>query len=149
MMENQPHNRLNSTTHDVGTNGRHQADAIRQRMAEVRTELEEDVHQISKEVEKATHWEYYVKKFPFVCVGVAAMAGFCLVPSRKPQTITVTDEQIKKLAEQGKLHVVSDPPPQQRTTLPQKAMLAVGTVAARAAMAYVGKLLGENADTRS
>ncbi|MCO6046290.1 hypothetical protein NG895_20520 [Aeoliella sp. ICT_H6.2] len=130
-----------------GSNGRPSpnldAEQLRERMATVRGDLERDIAGASQRVHDATHWEYYVKKFPFACLGAAVLAGYALVPSKKPGPIVVSDEQIKELADAGKLHIVSEPKPAQTASFTQKAMLGLGTIAARAAVAYVGNLLGE------
>lgn len=125
------------------------AETIRTRMAEVRSDLERDAMRVSHEVQRATHWEFYVRKFPFVCAGLAAVVGYSLIPSPRRETVVATDEQIKKLADAGKLHLVADPPPKQQASVTSKALLALGTIAARAAMAYVGKELGSKAETVS
>ncbi len=122
------------------------AETIRKRMAQVRSELERDARSVSEEMQRATHWEYYVRKFPYACIGIAAFVGYSLVPSPRRQTVVATDEQIKKLADSGKLHVVADPPPKRERSATAKVGLALGTVVARAVMAYVGKNMGEKAN---
>jgi hypothetical protein len=140
--------------HGNGRMGHHSGkpsgpDEIRSRMAHVREELQRDVAELTHDVQQATDWKMYVRKFPFACVGVAALIGFSLVPSRRRATMVATDEQIKKLADAGKLHVIADPPPAQKAGVTKKIALALGTVAARAAMAYVGKELGQKANNDS
>lgn len=122
------------------------ADQIRQRMLHLRDDLQREVAGVSRGVQDAAHWQFYVKKFPFVCVGAAVVAGFALVPSRRPAAVVATDDQIKSLAEQGKLHVISDAPPQKEVGLSQKAALALGTMLAREGVAYLGKVI--SAQTR-
>ena len=44
-----------------------------------------------------TDWTFYVRRFPWAAVGLAAAAGFLLVP-RKKTTVTPTAEQLAALA---------------------------------------------------
>jgi hypothetical protein len=56
--------------------------AIRQRMEEVRCDLDEDVQEIVEEARDMGQWRYYVRTYPWVCVGAALAAGYLIVPRR-------------------------------------------------------------------
>lgn len=116
---------------------------LRRRIAGLRAELRRDIADASQEVQHAMHWQYYVKKFPFLCAGAAFLAGYALIPTRKPAPVVATDKQIKELAEAGKLHLVSEAASAKDSSVAQRAALALGTVAARAGMAYLGKVIGQ------
>lgn len=68
-----------------------------ERMAALRRELVHDVEQIAESTQAMTDWTFYVRRFPWAAVGVAAAAGFLLVP-RKKTTVTPTPEQLAALA---------------------------------------------------
>ncbi len=72
-----------------------------ERMASLRREITSDVEQVTEQVTESaramTDWTFYVRKFPWAAVGVAAAAGFLLVP-RKKTTIAATPEQLAALA---------------------------------------------------
>ncbi len=122
------------------------AEAIRQRMAQLRSELRRDVDDLAHDVHQVADWKTYVQKFPYATLGLAALVGFSLVPTRRQETVTATDEQIKKLADAGKLHVVADRPPVQAAGIGQKAAMALGSIAVRALVAQLGKQLGQRVD---
>ncbi|WP_425399374.1 hypothetical protein [Aeoliella sp.] len=134
-----------SASSDPGSNGRPKPDPaeLRARMASVRSDLERDIAGVSHKVHDATHWQYYVKKFPFVCLGAAMIAGYALVPSRKQEPIALTDEQIKELADAGKLHIAPEPKGNQTASMAQQAGLALGSMVARAGLDYLGKILAQ------
>lgn len=123
------------------------SELLRQRLADVRSDLQREIAHVSREVQNAKHLQYYVKRFPFLCFGAAALVGYALIPTRKPAPIVATDEQIKELAETGKLHIVSETHPIKNASISQRAALALGTAVARAGMAYVGKAIGQQGRT--
>ncbi len=53
-----------------------------------------------------TDWTFYVRKFPWAVVGAAALAGYMLVPKRKP-VIKPDPEMIADLVKQKKIRVES------------------------------------------
>ena len=55
-------------------------DAIRQRMEEVRCELDEDVQVIVEGARDMGKWRYYVRTYPWVFLGAATAAGYLIVP---------------------------------------------------------------------
>jgi hypothetical protein len=55
---------------------------IQQQMRQVRRELGEDVDEIVENARILADWKHYVRTYPWVCLGVAAAAGFIIVPSR-------------------------------------------------------------------
>jgi len=84
------------------------ADAIRQQMRQVRRELGEDVDGLVDNAQVLTDWRHYVRSYPWVCLGAAAVAGYLLVPSRlrvvQPDAATIAKlvrEQKPKSASAG------------------------------------------------
>jgi hypothetical protein len=82
------------------------AEKICRRMAELRRELECDVREVSRGARVITDWKFYVRKFPWAVAGVALVAGYMLVPKRKP-IIKPDAETIAELVKQKKIRVES------------------------------------------
>lgn len=60
-----------------------QADAIRQRMNEIRTELPYGVDAARDRVKQYSDWRFHFRRHPYAWMAAAAVAGFLIVPSRK------------------------------------------------------------------
>jgi hypothetical protein len=82
------------------------AENIRRRMAELRRDLECDVRAVSRGARVMTDWKFYARKFPWAMVGVAALAGYMLIPKRKP-VIKPDADMIEELVRQKKIKVES------------------------------------------
>jgi hypothetical protein len=82
------------------------AEKIRRRMAELRRELECDVREVSRGARVMTDWKFYARKFPWAVAGVAVLAGYMLIPKRKP-VIKPDPEMIEELVRQKKIKVES------------------------------------------
>ena len=53
---------------------------ILQRMEKVRCELDEDVQEIVEGARVMGEWRYYVRTYPWICLGAACVAGYLTVP---------------------------------------------------------------------
>ena len=82
--------------------------AIRQRMEEVRCDLDEDVQEIVEGARDMGDWRSYVRRYPWVCLGAAAVAGYLIVPRRPWETLA-------GLANRGRLLASSQLPRQGST----------------------------------
>jgi hypothetical protein len=82
------------------------AERIRRRMAELRRDLDCDVREVSRGARIMTDWKFYARKFPWAIAGVALLAGYMLVPKRKP-VIKPDPEMIQELVRQKKIKVES------------------------------------------
>ncbi|MCS7465495.1 hypothetical protein NZK35_02280 [Stieleria sp. ICT_E10.1] len=72
-----------------------QAGAIKQRMAEIRTELPYDVDDARMRVRELTDWKYHMARHPLPLLAVAAGVGFLLVPSKSkpvPEPIVIRQD---------------------------------------------------------
>lgn len=58
------------------------ADEIQRQMRDVRAELREDVQEIVDNAKVMTEWQYYVRRYPWLCLGAAAALGYLIVPPR-------------------------------------------------------------------
>jgi hypothetical protein len=112
------------------------AEKIRNRMAELRRDLDCDVREVSRGARVMTDWKFYVRKFPWAVVGAAALAGYMLIPKRKP-VIKPDPEMIQELVRQKKIKVESVTKQPEKPGM-MKSLLMMGlTYAARAGAQYV------------
>ena len=61
-----------------------QADAIKRRMAEVRTELPYSADAARLRVGQLVDWKYHLTRHPLPFFAAAVAAGYLLVPSKRP-----------------------------------------------------------------
>lgn len=127
-------------------NGRRpDAREIQARMDELRRGMRVEVSEVSQRAKQVVDWRYYVRRFPLATAGAAVLAGYLLVPASK-QIVRPSDEQLERLAHAGRLHLYASSRDAKQRTATSRALLMLGTMAARAAMAYVGKRVGEAAE---
>jgi len=62
---------------------------IQRRMAQVRREMHQEVQGAVKGAQALTDWRALVRGHPWLALGVAAAAGYLLVPRRRRETPTV------------------------------------------------------------
>src|SRR4030095_12802878 len=71
------------------------AEEIQRQMRDVRSELREDMQEIVENARVMADWQYYVRSYPWLCLGAAAALGFVLVPPRvqmvKPDSRLLAD----------------------------------------------------------
>ena len=79
-----------------------EADDIQRQMREVRAELRDDVKDLMTSAHNMGDWTRYVRAYPWLCVGLAAAAGFVLVPSR-PLIVHPDPDSLFRLAKEHKL----------------------------------------------
>ncbi len=80
----------------------HETNAIRQRMEEVRCDLDQDVQGIVEAARDMRDWRSYVRSYPWVCVGAALAVGYLLVP-RRHVPMQPNAETIAELVKQSRL----------------------------------------------
>lgn len=59
------------------------AQEIQHEMQQVRDHLGTDVRNLARQAREATDWRHYVRRYPWICLGVAAATGYLIVPQRK------------------------------------------------------------------
>lgn len=90
---------MDKTTHNLD-----ETRVIRQRMGEVRCDLDEDVQDIVEGARDFGEWRSYVKAYPWVCLGAALAVGYFVVPCRRfgdqpdPQTVAGLPKQNREFA---------------------------------------------------
>ncbi len=110
----------------AGTN----ADVIRHQMAEIRSQLHQDMRGVVQVATTATDWRSYVRGRPWVAIGLAFTSGFLLVPRRsQPATLVVQPSAV----DTGVSPAAVKPG---RSTLMRKLLDTIGLIAARAGQTY-------------
>jgi len=65
-----------------------QAEAIKQRMREIRSELPYDVDRARERVRQISDWKYHFRRHPLPVISLAAAVGYLLVPGKQSTTST-------------------------------------------------------------
>jgi hypothetical protein len=124
------------------------AEKIRRRMAELRRELECDVREVSRGARVYSDWKFYVRKFPWAVAGAALVAGYMLVPKRKP-IIKPDAETIAELVKQKKIRVESVTPDPNKPGM-MKSLLMMGlTWAVRTGVQHMTQQMAANAQNKA
>ena len=89
------------------------AEEISYSMKRLRNELDGDVCQIKQSAATLSDWQYYIRNYPWMSLGGAALIGYLLVPKRlEIQSPDV--ETLEKLARKNRL--VVEPQPRQHAS---------------------------------
>jgi hypothetical protein len=78
-------------------------------MNEVRCDLDEDVQEIVEGARVMGKWRYYVRSYPWVCLGAALAAGYLIVP-RRQSGMRPDAQALAELANQSRLLAASHLP---------------------------------------
>ena len=117
-----------------------ETNAIRQRMEEVRCDLDEDVQEIVEGARGMGEWRTYVRTYPWVSLGAALAVGYLIVP-RRPLSMQPDAQMLAELANQSRLLATSHMPPKNSA---RGILLAlVGTLVVRGVSSYVGQQAGK------
>lgn len=115
--------------------------SIRQRMAAIRVELDEDVEDLSAQARELSHWQHYVQEYPWGAVTVAVAVGFLAVP-RRLNINSPDPEALEELAKKHRLVVENRPRSAERPGLGASMLNMIGHMVLRAGVAYVGQQAG-------
>lgn len=117
-------------------NSEHEAREVVERMATLRRELDSGVENVAESARAMTDWTFYVRRFPWAAVGVAAVAGYLVVP-RKKTTVAPTAEQLAALVKNKEFVAAAT----EQLKPPQSLLAGLGAtlaaMAVRAAVSYV------------
>jgi hypothetical protein len=100
-------------------------EAIRQRMELVRCDLDEDVQGIVEGARDMGDWRYYVRTYPWICLGGALVAGYLIAPAALGALVSVTAGVSAKRGARGKL------------------LSLVGNLVMRSVLTYAGQHAGK------
>jgi hypothetical protein len=106
-------------------------------MAELRCEITGDVHEVGRNARVMTDWTFYVRRFPWAMVTIAAVVGFMLVP-RKKAIISPDQEALADMVRKKQLRLDVDHKVEKQGML--KSLLTMAAAwAVKTAMAYTGE----------
>jgi len=130
-----------ATHHTTGTSDPPpQADRLRQEMRTIRRELGDDVEELVEHAERLMDWKYYVQRYPWACLGGAALLGYFLIPQRIV-TLPTDEHTLSRLADRLPIHTKPAEPKKQSML---GWLVSMGTgMALRAAGAYLTQQLGK------
>ena len=114
------------------------ADAVRARMKLIRHEIDQDMKDIDQDMENMVDWKHYVRTYPWVCLGTAAVLGYLIVPKRSTAKRVLAT--LSELVKTGPL--VGKPAPAPTRGLVAGLVATVANIAIREATAYVGRNAG-------
>lgn len=123
-------------------------DTIRHRMQQVRCDLGNDVGEIVESTREMTDWRAYVRRYPWVCLGLAALVGYAVMPKRV-EIVSPDANAFLELARKNKLVVNTDSQPHAKSGLAGMAVSLIANAAMRSAVAYAGQQLGKIATERA
>jgi hypothetical protein len=113
--------------------------AIRQRMEEVRSDLDQDVQEIVEGARDLRDWRTYVRSYPWACVSAALAVGYLIVP-RRSRLSQPTAEMLAELAKQSRLAAMADLPTKSNGG---RVLAFVGSLALRGVASYVSQQAGK------
>jgi hypothetical protein len=114
-----------------------ETEAIRQRMEEVRCDLDEDVQEIVEGARDMGKWRSYVKAYPWVFMGAAFAVGYLIVPRR----LLGTQPNAKQPPESAHPSVL--PPSSPMAGMRSKLLAFVGTLVLRGVASYFEQQAGK------
>jgi hypothetical protein len=113
-----------------------QADSIRKRMAELRRELTCDMQEVSRSAKAMTSPSFYIRKFPWATMAVAAGIGYLLIPKKK-QVVQPDMEALAELVRKNQVSINASKASEESQGM-MKTLAVMGlSWAARAGMNYV------------
>ena len=123
--------------------GESDAENIRKQMRNIRREMGADVKHIVHSAQQLSDWRYYVRKFPWMCVGSAFAIGLMLAPSRRK----AGNAEWEKLAAQVQKARLADLGISASVGqgLFKKLLAVAGPIAARSAVNFLANRFGDRA----
>lgn len=118
----------------------HDTKAIRQRMEEVRCDLDQDIQGIVERSRDMLDWRSCVRTYPWVCAGAALAIGYLIVP-RHRVALQPDAEAVAELAKQSRLDATWRRPTKASTS--GLALAFVGNVVLRGMASYIGQQAGK------
>jgi hypothetical protein len=80
------------------------AESICRRMAELRRELVHDMQDVSRSAKAMASPSFYIRKFPWATMAIAAGVGYLLIPKKK-QVIQPDMEALAELVRKNQVHI--------------------------------------------
>jgi hypothetical protein len=113
------------------------AEEIRRRMAELRRDLTGGVREVGRSARVMTDWTFYVRRFPWAMVALAAAAGFMLMP-RKKHVISPDQQALAEMVRKKQLRLDVEHKHEKPNLMKSLLMMGI-TWAAKTGTAYMGE----------
>ncbi len=137
-------NHLMSVQHDNPVT----AEEIREQMRRTRYHLQPEVNRIVEDAQTLMDWHYYMKRSPWIMLGVAAVVGYVLVPKRLHLMSPDADE-LEQLSKKQRL-VVEPKPKAEARSGPIASLAGLAAMAAlKAGLGYAGQFIGKQFEESS
>ena len=120
-------------------NHRPRSDTVRERMQQLRCDIDEDVEDVSASAHAMVDWKHYVMAHPWMCFGAAVTLGFLIVPKR-PRATRPAAAAVIEPATTG--HVVVKSGPTITAGVIDAILATVANIAIQRATAYLGRSAG-------
>jgi len=105
-----------------------QVDEIQKQMREIRSDMKEDVQDLVENARQMGDWKYYVRTYPWACLGLALAAGYFIIPS-KLQLIQPDSKALVELAKARQISVNAEIQPKPGGGIAQRLMnMAAGMI---------------------
>ena len=112
------------------------AENICRRMAELRRELIHDVQDVTRSAKAMASPSFYIRKFPWATLAIAAGLGYMLIPKKK-QIIKPDMEALAELVRKNQVHINASKATEESPGMVKTLAVMGLTWAARAGMNYV------------
>lgn len=116
-----------------------EAERIRQQMQHVRKEVGADVQGIVHGARQLSDWHYYVRKYPWACIGSAFALGFLVTPARRKLLSGDAGKILEQLRESGLLNATTAAAPLAGGGIAGKVLAVAGPILLRSASAMVAR----------
>jgi hypothetical protein len=104
-------------------------------MTRIRCNLNEGVDGIVENAKVMSDWRFYVRSYPWACVGAAVALGYLIVPARL-EIMRPDPETLAELAKQNRLLVKPEAEPQKRGGLTGAFLSLLAGAAMRGVTSY-------------
>jgi len=112
------------------------AETIRRRMAELRRELTHDVQDVTRSAKAMASPSFYVRKFPWATLAIAAGVGYMLIPKKK-QVIKPDMEALAELVRKNQVNINSSKATEESQGMVKTLAVMGLSYAAKAGMNYI------------
>lgn len=116
----------------------HESNQIREQMARIRRDLNEDVEAVVENAKELTDWRGFVRRHPILSVGAAAVVGFVVVPNRL-NVISPSADTLEKLAKKNRLVVKAKPDVKRQAGMVSPLLNLIGGAMMRTAFTMAGQ----------
>jgi hypothetical protein len=120
-------------------NDRPADDTMRARMQGMRCDIDQGLEDVSASARRMVDWKHYVKAYPWLCLGTAAVVGFLIVPKRS----SASNGDLGPATEAASTgHPAVNSAPPAAVGLVEKLVATIVSIAVRETTDYLGRRAG-------